>query len=1383
MNKINLKKIARGAIGAICLLGLTCTLSLGQITVTNTGEIIYSTGGSVYINGNYISNPTSPSATSDPQIWLNSPLFITGNIVNNGVQNIIDENNSSSFLQLNGSGNSDLEGASSLILNELRVNKTGNVIVKRNISVLSNLQLVSGNVDLQNYEIDLGQFGALNGEDDTKRVFTLGSGTIRHTLSMGPSIGDNPGGLGLQTQGIPFAGRVISRGHLPQPNAGDGSIQRYYDIDIDPGDEITQIRFNYFTPELNGITEADLSLYISYNNGSSWEKIGGTVDLASNFVAISGLSITNDFRITLSDKDCTTPPTVDLGSPSINICTGNTINLDAGNPGSAYLWSTGESTQVITVSTAGTYSVTVTNAQGCTGFDTIDLISRPSPVVAFNNSISCQGQVMNFTNNSTIASGSMTYSWDFGDPSTTSDNSTATNPSYTYSLASDYAVSLTATSNFNCVTNLTKNVTSYPIPVVDFSLTPACLGIPTDFTNESTISVGGMTYFWDFGDGNTSTQTNPNNLFGAISSYNVLLTATSNANCINSVSKTVDVHHTPVSSFTASDVCELINVPITNNSTITAGTLSYSWDFGDATTDGNAIPIKSYGSAGPYTISLTAISDFNCVDAASASIDIRQNPIASFSVADDCQDKAFLFTNTSTSGEGSLTYNWNFNDGNTSVDINPIKNYLNPSTYNVSLTATTSFGCVNTAINNLEVYAVPETDFTATNVCQDLAADFTNNTTIANGTVSYSWSFDDGGNSSLTNPSHNYGVDGTYNVQLASTSDQGCVSSLIKPVEIYPLPIVDLGGVINTCGVSYLLDAGNPGSTYLWSDGSVNQQFTATQNGTYNVTVTTVNGCSTFESVDITLKGEVVPNLGIDRTVCGGITLDAGYPGSSYNWSNGETTKTISVNSTGAYNVTITDQNGCSGSDEVFITVNPIPVVDLGSDIEVCADQPVVLDAGDDGVSYLWSNGTTQRTLVITQSGHYEVSVTNSFGCVTNDDINVIINPMPINPLLPSLVVCDVVILDASNPGSEYLWSDNSTDPTLVVDKSGTYGVEITTDKDCYLFTSSSVTVNASPIVDLGPDIELCFGESVILNGGAQGATYLWSNGLNTPTITASSTGLYSVDVIGSNGCITNDQVGVTIFPEIQNELNQSYELCANSPLLLNGFSGQGVSYEWRDAAGIISNQSSILLNAPGNLWLVTRDIKGCIQIDSVDVQIDPDPITSRFLVASIIDVGDSVQFVEFSYPDPVSFDWDFADGLKSSLADPMHIYLRPGDFDVALKVGDPKNCYDTKSKVITVRLLRDEEHADVILPFIELVEAKLHPNPSSLTLNVDVALNNEANITINLYSLNGFLIESKTVSILEETIEFDIRDFPSGTYFIRIFVNEEARTLRFIKI
>ncbi|MDE5420578.1 hypothetical protein L3049_21535, partial [Labilibaculum sp. DW002] len=157
------------------------------------------------------------------------------------------------------------------------------------------------------------------------------------------------------------------------------------------------------------------------------------------------------------------------------------------------------------------------------------------------------------------------------------------------------------------------------------------------------------------------------------------------------------------------------------------------------------------------------------------------------------------------------------------------------------------------------------------------------------------------------------------------------------------------------------------GSTYLWSTGETTQTITVSASGNYSVTVTDANGCSASDDVNATIHANPTVDLGADQETCAGgtITFDAGNIGSTYLWSTGETTQTISVSTSGNYSVTITDANGCSASDDVNATIHANPTVDLGADQETCAGGTITFDAGNIGSTYLWSTGETTQTISV----------------------------------------------------------------------------------------------------------------------------------------------------------------------------------------------------------------------------------------------------------------------------------------------------------------------------------------------------------------------------------------------------------------------------------
>jgi len=229
---------------------------------------------------------------------------------------------------------------------------------------------------------------------------------------------------------------------------------------------------------------------------------------------------------------------------------------------------------------------------------------------------------------------------------------------------------------------------------------------------------------------------------------------------------------------------------------------------------------------------------------------------------------------------------------------------------------------------------------------------------------------------------------GVYWVEV--TTPGGCITTDTMVYTVNPSPIVNFGPDTTVCG-AFFLDAGNPGSTYVWNTSANTQIIAISQSGTYGVVVTNSYGCLGTDSIDILSSPNLNINLGPNQSSCSAVTLNAGFPGSLYLWSTGEITQSINVSQTGMYTVVVTDALGCTGIDTVFVTVSSL-ALDLGPDLTVCGS--ATLDAGNPGSLYNWSNGPVTRFITVTSSGNYAVTVTDALGCTVTDNINVTVTAL-----------------------------------------------------------------------------------------------------------------------------------------------------------------------------------------------------------------------------------------------------------------------------------------------------------------------------------------------------------------------------------------------------
>lgn len=975
----------------------------------------------------------------------------------------------------------------------------------RPFNVNGMLTFSTGNINLNGRVIDLGTYGSLQDEQNNKRIFgTSGYITATNNLSFGFSGEVGNLGLSLNIGDNNFGFTEIRRSHFQlSPFSPNGHINRFFEFrpQNSATDPVPAMGVEFFDEEtLPAHNISEYRIFHSNTDGFSWIKLPSPegddpeFDFQVEASNISGIAASAEKKsiITVSESNCINGPVVDLGPASRNICEGASFELGEAPGQQVYIWKkdgneiSGASTHKLTVTEAGLYELTVIDGNGCEGSDNITIFVREKPVADFEvTNFACEGTATLFNDLSSSADGTITYSWNFGDPSTTSDVSADAEPSYIYSNDGAFNVSLTVTSQYGCVSDPQTHIAVVnPLPVVDFSSNQVCKGEATTFTNNAVVS--GLNYVWDFGNGNTSTASSTAQFtFLASGNHSVTLRATNpNTTCTQSLTKTVVIN--PV-------------------------------------------------------------------------------PIADFSFVGQCKPNEILFENTSV---------------------------------------------------------------------------------ITNGTMSYEWDFGDGEISSSEDPFKVFTTEGTFDVTLTVTSDLGCTNVITKSVNISLQPSIFTGDV-ETCGEQIVLDA-DPnnifaGATFEWSDQSTQQVNTITKSGVYTVTVTMPGGCKTTESVKVTLNTILTPDLDPVVEACGQYVADAGfYPSGIYEWSTGASGQTITITQSGTYSVHVTDQNGCEASASVAVTINALPVVSLGDDRIICNGTTTTLNAGNAGSDFKWSDGSFAQTLVVGASNVYSVTVTNEHGCSSQDEVR-------------------VTVLDP--------------------------------------FT-----------VDLGPDRTICGGVSLELNAGITGVTYLWGSSNNdtgsSQTFSAERGGKYWVRVTNDYNCVASDTIMIN---ETENTLN------------------------------------------------------------------------AEFTSASQIYPGDTLHFVNVSYPVPFESSWNFGNGQTSTVEDPDVIYYTEGTFSVTLTVTNGL-CTDSKTKTITVLKDEGEQSGGRIVRPDDILSTVIFPNPARSYVNVDVLLSSVMIVRVQLVNTLGvsFYDESFHGERIEEKIGIDALN--AGVYFIKVFTDRQVRTIRLLK-
>lgn len=478
------------------------------------------------------------------------------------------------------------------------------------------------------------------------------------------------------------------------------------------------------------------------------------------------------------------------------------------------------------------------------------------------------------------------------------------------------------------------------------------------------------------------------------------------------------------------------------------------------------------------------------------------------------------------------------------------------------------------------------------NACVNNLVQFTNQSIPVNAT--YEWDFGDGSPiSTALDPSHTYIAAGTYDVTL-TVDFNGCVSISTQTVTIFPNPIINAGLDVSVCQGNSITLSASGGLNYVWNDPIVinNVPFIPTANGSYTVTGTDINGCEATDQVNLTLTSIVI-NGGPDVTICENETVTlSGSGGNAYIWNLGVVnTVPFSPINTQTYTVTGTDANGCSGTDQVLITVQAAPNVNAGPDQTICVGTSITL-AGTGAINYLWDNGVTNGvsfTPATTQT--YSVTGTDALGCTNIDQTTITVEiPVAVNFTAPIVSGCAPITVNFNNnsivpAGANCIWNfgDGTTSTQCasaqhLYDTPGCYDVSltITTATGCVWSTSITdyICVYAIPVANFSPNPDNISSGDVIsqmVNSSTNASEYIWNFGDGTTStevepihsfLVDDNIDSYEVQLIANSGEGCSDTISRIIkvlpllvyyvpntFTPDGNELNQTFQ-----PIFTAGF-------------------------------------------------------------------------------------------------------------------------------------------------------------------------------------------------------------------------------------
>lgn len=628
------------------------------------------------------------------------------------------------------------------------------------------------------------------------------------------------------------------------------------------------------------------------------------------------------------------------------------------------------------------------------------------------------------------------------------------------------------------------------------------------------------------------------------------------------------------------------------------GAVTYSWDNGA----GSAASV-SVSPAVTTTYTVTATDQCGRTETDQVTVAVGAPPVIDAGTNTSiCAGATTMLTAT-----GGTTYTWDNGLGaGNGVSVSPAAT----TTYNV--TGVAANGCSSTDAVTITVTSAPTVNAGLDQtICQGA--------TIAvsgSGAQTYSW------NNGVSN-GLSFSPTSTQTYTVTGTDAGGCQGTDQVTITVNPLPVVDAGSPQSVCQGGSVILTGSGAQAYSWNNGVSNGvSFTPASTQTYTLTGTDANGCVNTDQVTVTVNTSLIVNAGVDQAVCQGGTITlSGSGGVSYSWNNGVSNGvSFTPASTQTYTVTGTDANGCQGTDQVVVTVNPLPLVDAGSPQAVCQGSPVTLN-GSGAVSYTWNNGVTNGvpfTPASTQT--YTVTGTNANGCTNTDQVTITVNQAnPVNAGIDQAVCQGGAVTLTATGSQSYSWTNSvSNGVSFTPTSTQTYTVTATSANGCQSTDQVVVTVNQLPTVNAGVDQVICVGSTVTLSGfGA--ASYTWNNGVsNGVSFTPGSTQTYTVTGTDANGCVNTDQITVTIVPFPTADV--SADQTTGFPDLTVNFDNNSTnasSYHWNFGNGAEANASTASgqqysYTSPGQYTVILTAANGaCVDTDTVTIIVTPlpDPI------------------------------------------------------------------------------------------------------------------------------------------------------------------------------
>lgn len=938
--------------------------------------------------------------------------------------------------------------------------------------------------------------------------------------------------------------------------------------------------------------------------------------------------------------------------------------------------------------TPGTYTVSLV-VQNSDGQDSIarvqyiEVYAQPSIDFTASSNTGCFPLEIQFNDLSAANSGTIVqWQWDFGDGV----NSTLQNPVHTYLSGGNFNVSLRVTNSVGCVNTVTRPQfirISQGVTAGFTHTNPANCNFPVniDFQNTSA-GTGALTYLWNFGDGATSTEEAPSHNYNSGGSFTVSLIVSNSTGCRDTitVSDAVVIGTVDADFNFPSTIC--MNTPFSFSNTSTPSGVDAFWDFGDGAISTDINPSKSYSAAGSYVVTLISNSG-GCADTVRKPITVMPQPTAAFTAnpVQSCRVPVNVsFTNTSSN---ALTYLWNFGDGNTSTDINPVHQYTAEGNFTVTLISTNASGCSDTLVQQQMIdITLPQAAINGLpqEGCAPFEWTFESTVNSTDSIVGYWWNFGDGTTSTQQTPTHIF-AQGIYDITLAVTTLGGCTDTVTVTggIKAGNKPVANFNATpVQTCAwrsINFFDLTTDTADAWMWEfgDGGTsalqNPVYKYKDTGYFTVKLIVWNmGCSdTLEVENYIYIDPPIAKMGMDFNCSTPMTrsfTDRSVGADSWLWSFGDGNTSTASNpvhtflSPGSFRVTLVAFNnttGCSDTTSRTIQVMDEQALFSASDTVICKGAPVTF------------TGLANRTYV---SGYFWDFGDGQLGS-----------------------------------GSPVTHAYNTP---------GTYTVSLfmKTVDGCRdtLVKTNYITVNG-PTAAFGSSVPgsckmsaIAFLDSSTTDGTHALTSWTWNYGDGiTETLTAapfvhtySTHGNFTVSLMVTDASGCRDSISRTSLITISNPhaafSSPDSLTCPGRTIRFNSHaSGPSLQHFWNFGDGNTSTQRNPTHEyaADGNydITLVVIDRYGCSDSLTKPAYIKITTPVAQFSVSDTL--GTCPPLVANFTNQSTNYNsmiWNFGDGTSTTQPNPSHFYATPGHYVSSLTLTGPGGCTSVKTQNIEVR-------------------------------------------------------------------------------------------------